>query len=218
MRSIQPFSIFIAIRFNFVAAKIQFKMKLLILDNKDSFTFNLRQLFEEAGCTEIQVCSTFDYQVADAEWFDKIVFSPGPGLPEEFPVMKHMLKQYGETKSILGICLGHQAIAGFFGASLLNLNQVVHGKQLQVTVLSEDPLFQGIRSPFEAGLYHSWSVEERDFPEQLEITAKSSNGGVMALRHKKFDIRGVQFHPESFMTPDGLKMIKNWLSFRSPAP
>jgi len=189
-------------------------MKLLILDNTDSFTYNLRQLFEEAGCDNINVCNSNEFQVADTEQFDKIVFSPGPGLPEEFPCMYEILSEFGSHKSILGICLGHQAIARFFGGKLKNMDQVVHGKKALMKPISDSPLFHSIPDPFEAGLYHSWIVEETNFPDVLEITVKSADGGIMALKHRQFDIQGVQFHPESFMTTDGLQIVRNWLTFR----
>lgn len=186
-------------------------MKLLILDHNDSFTFNLRQLISEAGCRDISVCAARDFIPSQAAGFDRIVFSPGPGIPEEFPAMKAVLQQFGMKLPILGVCLGHQAIASFFGAGLRNMPEVIHGKQKEIHPIVQDKLFEGISFPFKAGLYHSWIVEENAFPEVLEITAKAEDGGIMALRHRHFRIHGIQFHPESFMTPDGLQMMRNWL-------
>lgn len=186
-------------------------MKLLILDHNDSFTYNLRQLFQEAGCREIVVCRSAEFRPEDISAFDRIVFSPGPGLPDEFPAMKEILLQASDRCPVLGICLGHQAIASFFGARLQNLNQVVHGQKKRMQIRKDDRLFNGIPDPFTGGLYHSWMVSKENFPEVLELLAESEDGHIMALRHAVRPIHGVQFHPESFMTESGLQMIRNWL-------
>lgn len=187
-------------------------MKLLLLDNNDSFTYNLLQLLDKAGCKDISIRMSKDFNPEDAEQFDKIVFSPGPGLPGEFPVMHELLRLYGDKKSFLGICLGHQAIASFYGAGLLNMPEVSHGRQSEVEIHTDCRLFKGINSPVLAGLYHSWIVDPIDFPVELEIIAKSKEGRIMGLKHRNADIYGLQFHPESIMTPEGLMIIRNWLS------
>ncbi|MCL3781372.1 aminodeoxychorismate/anthranilate synthase component II [Prolixibacteraceae bacterium JC049] len=187
-------------------------MKLLIVDNHDSFTYNLVQLIEEAGCTNYQIVANEAVNIAAAAEFTHILFSPGPGLPDEFPAMKQLLEQYAPSKSFLGICLGHQAIAEFYGGQLYNLPEVVHGQVKHITQKKNDMLFSTIDNQFDVGLYHSWIVSNNHFPEELEITALSEENRIMALRHRSLNIRGVQFHPESIMTPNGLEMIKNWLS------
>lgn len=186
-------------------------MNLLLLDNNDSFTYNLLQVLDKAGCHEISIRMSENFDPVEAGQFDKIVFSPGPGTPDEFPVMYDLLRIYGEQKSFLGICLGHQAIASYYGARLINMQLPSHGKQSEVHILSDCRVFEGIKSPFTGGLYHSWIVDDEDFPDELEIIARSTEGNIMGIKHKTADIYGFQFHPESIMTPDGLILIKNWL-------
>ena len=188
-------------------------MKVLIIDNHDSFTYNLSQLVEKAGCSDITIIKN-DRADLDADVFDKIIFSPGPGIPaEEAGLMKYIIKKYSATKSILGICLGHQAIAEFYGASLINLSKVYHGikVKIEITDLYEN-IFSGLPENINGGLYHSWGVSEKDFPECLKITAISKDGIIMGLSHKTYDIKGLQFHPESIMTDYGERIIHNWLS------
>ncbi len=187
-------------------------MALLLVDNHDSFTYNLVQLIEEASCKDYIVELSEKVNIKMAQAFSHIMFSPGPGLPNDFPIMKRLLQAYASQKHFLGICLGHQAIAEYYGGQLLNLPKVVHGQSVNVYLQKEDLLFKDVRSPFEVGLYHSWVVDTQNFPSDLEITALSDIGRIMALRHKAYSVRGVQFHPESIMTPQGLLMIKNWLT------
>lgn len=185
-------------------------MKLLIADNNDSFTWNLVQLARDAGAADIQVVPVSAIQNVDWDTIDRIIFSPGPGLPGEFPGMFYILSRY-PFKRILGVCLGLQAITVHFGGSLFNMNEPMHGRQVKVSVTSPDYIFDGLPGHFDAGLYHSWVVREEDFPPDLVITARSDDGRIMALRHRQLDIHGVQFHPESVMTPAGLVMMRNFL-------
>lgn len=186
-------------------------MKLLLVDNNDSFTYNLVQLIEESELTSIDVISHHALQLETVSNYDKILISPGPSLPNDFPILKQIIKTYGSTKSILGVCLGMQAIAEFFGGELRNLKEVVHGQERRVDVLNEDILYQDMPSSFNVGLYHSWTVKDEMFPTDLMITARSENGIIMSIRHKEYDLRGVQFHPESYITKLGHLMICNWL-------
>jgi anthranilate synthase component 2 len=187
-------------------------MKLLIVDNYDSFTFNIVNVVRKINLCSYEVVKSDCVDLEAVNNFDKILFTPGPGLPEEFPAMFKILERYSSTKSILGICLGHQAIAQFYGAKIIKLGQVVHGisKMVEIVDCSEQ-IFSGSPKSIQVGLYHSWYVSKENFPEELTITTISNDGIIMALSHKKFDIRGIQFHPESIMTPDGEKIIKNWL-------
>lgn len=185
--------------------------KLLILDNYDSYTYNLVQLVEQHGGWSFDVRKNDEIKLEEVETYDKIMLSPGPGLPSEAGIMPALIEHYKQYKSILGVCLGHHAIAEAFGGSLFNLEQPVHGIQRKIEFLSEDPLFTGIEQNTKVGLYHSWAVNLENFPEELEQLAISEKGVLMALRHMKFDIKGVQFHPESIMTPEGKRMIWNWL-------
>jgi len=187
-------------------------MKILIVDNHDSFTFNLAQLLEQSGFYEIIVIKN-DSKDYDASVFDKIIFSPGPGVPsEEAGLMKNILEKYSGSKSILGICLGHQAIAEYYGAKLINLKKVFHGikKSILITDRNES-LFKDLPEKIDGGLYHSWGVSEENFPECLKVTAVSEDGIIMAFTHKNKDVKGLQFHPESIMTETGSIIIRNWL-------
>ncbi len=186
-------------------------MKLLIVDNYDSFTYNLAQMVEEAGCSNFDIVyhDLIDYEKVSR--YDKLLISPGPALPSDYPIINKLFKIYGSQKSFLGICLGMQAMNDFFGGHLYNLAEVVHGQEHAVDILKKDQLFRDLPDQILVGLYHSWAVSEIDLPECLEITARSESGTVMALRHKDYDIKGLQFHPESIITQHGFRIIKNWL-------
>lgn len=186
-------------------------MKILLLDNYDSFTYNLVHYLESFGA-EVEVFRNDEIEVEDAKKFDKIVLSPGPGVPERAGILKSLIKEYSNKKPILGICLGQQAIAEVFGGSLIQLEEVVHGVSTPINVIvSDEILFNGLPQRLEAGRYHSWVVNPRDFPDVLEITSVDENGNIMSLRHKTYNLRAVQFHPESIMTPHGMKMLENWV-------
>lgn len=188
---------------------------VLVIDNYDSFVYNLVHYLEELDC-EVTVRRNDEISLEEISGYDKILLSPGPGIPEEAGLLKAIVKEYASSKSILGVCLGQQAIGEVFGGRLINLESVYHGVATKVTksVIDED-LFNGLENEFEVGRYHSWVVE-RNLPECLEATSHDENGQVMSLRHKEYDVKGVQFHPESVLTPDGKKMIKNWI--KSPSP
>lgn len=186
-------------------------MKVVIIDNYDSFTFNLSHMVKELGA-EVTVWRNDQFHMEDLQPFDKIILSPGPGIPEEAGLLLDTIRTYAPTKPILGVCLGHQAIGEVFGAQLTNLERVFHGIQTPCRKIVEDYLFDSLPETFPVGRYHSWVVSKEDFPEDLEITALSDEGQIMALRHKKYDVRGIQFHPESVLTPDGKTIIKNWLT------
>lgn len=185
-------------------------MKLLIADNNDSFTWNLVQLAREAGADSVSVVKTEMILTSKPDSFDGIIFSPGPGLPKEFPGMSEILGRY-PYKKILGICLGMQAIGIHFGGKLLNMKQVKHGLQIKVNIKEYDYIFKDLPARFDAGLYHSWALSEERLPSSLTVTAQSDDNTVMAIKHNSLDIRGVQFHPESIMTPRGFMIMKNWL-------
>lgn len=186
-------------------------MKLLVFDNYDSFTYNLVHAFRAMGVNP-DVFRNDEISVDDIGQYDKIVISPGPGIPKEAGVLLPMLDRWKDTKPILGVCLGHQAIAQTFGGQLFNLDEVYHGIADDIILtVPDDYIFEGLTSPLTVGRYHSWAVKRESLPECLEVTAEDNNGIVMALRHKKFDVRGVQFHPESILTPLGEKILKNWL-------
>ena len=192
-------------------------MKIVIIDNYDSFTYNLAHLIKELGA-EVVVYRNDQPEVqalidnADNIEFDKIVLSPGPGIPSEAGLLLDVIRTFAGKKPILGVCLGHQAIAEVFGAKLINLSDVFHGVATVGTQLGNDIVFSGLPMSIVMGRYHSWVVSRDSFPECLEITAESEGGHIMALRHKEYDIHGIQFHPESVLTPDGRKMINNWLN------
>lgn len=187
-------------------------MKVLILDNYDSFTYNLVHMVEKLLHVKIEVFKNDEIGLEEVARFDKIILSPGPGLPDEAGIMKALIKQYGSSKSILGVCLGHQAIGEVYGGKLINLDNVFHGVAHEIDVLdATEILFKGLEKKLMVGRYHSWVVDRNDFPKELMITATDDNGNVMGLRHRELNIRGVQFHPESIMTPVGEKIISNWL-------
>ncbi len=188
-------------------------MKILVFDNYDSFTYNLVQYLERVGGVSVDVFRNDKISLEEINKYDKILLSPGPGLPSEAGILMDVIKEFAPKKSILGVCLGHQAIGECFGLKLKNLDSVFHGVATEMEVVKEDVLFKGIPKKFKAGRYHSWVVDDPsvDGPNELEITVKDENGFVMGLRHKKFDVRGVQFHPESILTEHGLQMIENWV-------
>ncbi|HMO61556.1 MAG TPA: aminodeoxychorismate/anthranilate synthase component II [Ferruginibacter sp.] len=188
-------------------------MKILVFDNYDSFTYNLVHLVEKIIHGKVEVYRNDQIRLDKVEEYDKIILSPGPGIPSEAGLLLPLIKQYASTKSILGVCLGHQAIGEAFGATLQNLSTVYHGVATPVHLLhTEGTLLQGFPKTVEVGRYHSWVVAKENFPSgELEITAEDDNGYIMALRHKKYDVQGVQFHPESVLTPDGETMLRNWI-------
>lgn len=184
---------------------------VLVIDNYDSFTYNLVHLINELGF-EAEVWRNDKFDLADVNKYDKILLSPGPGIPEEAGLLLEVIKTYAATKSILGICLGQQAIAEAFGGSLLNLGRPMHGIATPITVLDKEELtFKDCPAIIEVGRYHSWVVNTVDLPECLIVTSTDKDGQIMSLRHQTLDVRGVQFHPESVLTPSGKQMMKNWL-------
>ncbi len=185
-------------------------MKIVIIDNYDSFTYNLSHLVKALGA-DVTVYRNDQFKLPDLQQFDKIILSPGPGIPTEAGLLMNVIAEYKGKKPILGVCLGHQAIGESFGGTLTNLSDVFHGVQTDIDITVDDYVFAGLEKRIPVGRYHSWVVDAKGFPADLEITAVSGEGQVMALRHKTFDIRGIQFHPESVLTPDGKQMIKNWL-------
>lgn len=184
---------------------------ILVIDNYDSFTYNLVHLINELDF-EAVVWRNDKFALEDVNAYDKILLSPGPGVPEEAGLLLEVIKTYAPTKSIMGVCLGQQAIAEAFGGSLLNLGRPMHGIATPITVIDKDELtFKGCTDPIEVGRYHSWVVNKVDLPESLVVTSTDKDGQIMSLRHKTLDVRGVQFHPESVLTPQGKQMMKNWL-------
>ncbi len=188
-------------------------MKILVLDNYDSFTYNLVHLLRELGVSGLEVHRNDKITLEEVEKFDKILLSPGPGLPSEAGIMPHLIRQYAATKSILGICLGHQGISEVFGAQLENMSDVLHGVATRAVVTSPDEnLFHNLPGEFKTCRYHSWTVVPESVPDVLEVTAEDENGKVMAIRHRQYDVKGLQFHPESILTEHGKEMIRNWLA------
>jgi anthranilate synthase component 2 len=188
-------------------------MKILVLDNYDSFTYNLVHYLEELSDIKVDVFRNDQITVDQAATYDKIVLSPGPGIPNEAGILKTLIEKLAPTHSILGVCLGCQAIAEVFGGSILNLTKVYHGVATPVMVKDkEEILFKSIPETFLAGRYHSWVVNEKDLPSCLKITSYDEQAQIMGLRHTTYDVRGVQFHPESILTEHGKKMIQNWLN------
>ncbi len=186
-------------------------MKLLILDNYDSFTYNIVHAVRELG-VEPTVVRNDKITLPEIEEYDKIIISPGPGIPSEAGILPDLLKKFAGKKPIFGVCLGHQAIGECFGAKLENLEDVYHGVQTEATVIVPDYLLDGMGEKFPVGRYHSWIVSNDGFPDCLEVTSRDADGRIMSLRHKEYDMRGVQFHPESLLTPDGIKIISNFLN------
>jgi anthranilate synthase component II len=190
-------------------------MKILVFDNYDSFTYNLVHLVEKILHLKVDVFRNDQIGLDEVKKYDKIILSPGPGLPEEAGLLLPLIKEYASSKSILGVCLGHQAIGETFGGKLVNLSTVYHGVATPIRVIKHsaacNDVFRDLPETVEVGRYHSWVVSEDQFPEELEITAKDEIGYVMALRHRRYDIQGVQFHPESVLTPKGESIMRNWL-------
>lgn len=185
-------------------------MKVTIIDNYDSFTYNLAHLVREMG-VDVEVFRNDKFALEQLEAFDKIILSPGPGVPDEAGLTLKVIETFAGQKPVLGVCLGHQAIGQYFGGKLTNLSTVYHGVSTPVHIVKDDYLFKGLPNTFMAGRYHSWVVDKEDLPETLEIIAESDEGQIMALRHRTLDVRGIQFHPESVLTPDGKIIIENWL-------
>ncbi len=185
--------------------------KILVIDNYDSFTYNLVHYLEDLNC-EVTVKRNDKLTLEDVDAFDKIVLSPGPGIPDEAGLLKDIIKTYAPTKSILGVCLGQQAIGEVFGGTLENLNNVYHGVATTITLsVTDEALFKGLNTSFEVGRYHSWVVNP-NLPDCLEATSFDRNGQIMSLRHKVYDVKGVQYHPESVLTPDGKQILENWVN------
>lgn len=185
--------------------------RIAIIDNYDSFTYNLNHIIRELGA-ETAVVRNDRFKLEELETFDKIVLSPGPGIPEEAGLLMQVIAHYADRKPLLGICLGEQAIGEVFGGKLVNLKEVYHGIQSKIRITADDYIFNGLPEEIAVGRYHSWVVDRETLPACLEITAVSAEGYIMAIRHKDYDVRGIQFHPESVLTPDGKKMIENWIS------
>ena len=185
-------------------------MKIVIIDNYDSFTYNLSNLLKELGA-DVTVVRNDKFELKDLEQYDKIVLSPGPGIPSEAGLLLDVIRTYAGRKPILGVCLGHQAIGEVFGASLENLKEVYHGVQTEGTQMGNDYIFDGLPERVMMGRYHSWVVAKDSVPECLEVTAMSDDGEIMAMRHRQYDIHGIQFHPESVLTPEGKTIVGNFL-------
>ena len=187
--------------------------KILIFDNYDSFTYNLLHTVQSLSHTDVDVIRNDRMTLEEVERYDKIILSPGPGLPEEAGLLLPLIERYAATKCILGVCLGHQAIGQLFGAKLENIPHVFHGVQTPAQIVAEDYLFAGLPEEMEVGRYHSWIVSSENFPSELQITALDKEGTIMALRHRTLDLHGVQFHPESILTPQGTAIIRNFLDY-----
>ena len=186
-------------------------MKILVFDNYDSFTYNLVHLVEKITNQKVTVVRNDQITLEEVAEYDKIILSPGPGIPSEAGLLLPLIKQYAASKSILGVCLGHQAIGEAFGATLENLTTVYHGVATPIKIDNTNYLFNGLEETIEVGRYHSWVIASKDLPDVLEVTATDENGLIMAIEHTAYDVCGVQFHPESVLTPSGETVIKNWL-------
>lgn len=196
-------------------------MKILVFDNYDSFTYNLVHLVEKITHEKVDVYRNDQLLLEKVKEYDKIILSPGPGIPVEAGLLLPLIKEYAPSKSILGVCLGHQAIGQAFGGELINLSSVFHGVATKIEVRSQESgvssrLFDGLPNELEVGRYHSWVVSKENFPADLEITAEDESGMIMGLQHKTYDVQGVQFHPESVLTPMGEQIMRNWLSPQTP--
>lgn len=187
-------------------------MKILVFDNYDSFTYNLVQIIEQIVDKKVDVFRNDQIALEDIKKYDKIILSPGPGIPEEAGILLDVIKKYAPTKSIFGVCLGQQAIAEAFGGSLINLSEIYHGVATESTQTKEHKIFNNLPETLEVGRYHSWAVNLDDFPAELEITSVDKNGMIMSLKHKTYDVHAVQYHPESILTPDGKKILENFLN------
>jgi anthranilate synthase component II len=196
-------------------------MRILVFDNYDSFTYNLVHLVEKITHVKVDVYRNDQIALEKVKEYDKIILSPGPGIPVEAGLLLQLIKEYAASKSILGVCLGHQAIGEAFGGTLVNLETVFHGVATPIEIKNQkskikNSLFEGLPDRIEVGRYHSWIISEENFPEELEVTARDDNNYIMGLQHKKYDVQGVQFHPESILTPDGETILRNWL--KPPTP
>ena len=185
-------------------------MKTVIIDNYDSFTYNLAHLVKELGA-EVSVVRNDQFRLSELKPFDKIILSPGPGIPTEAGLLMDVIDAYASVKPILGVCLGHQAIGEYFGGKLTNLSQVFHGIASTISITAHDYIYKELPAQVQVGRYHSWVVDNEGLPDCLEVTSVSEEGQIMSLRHKQYDVRGIQYHPESVLTPEGRKIIANWL-------
>lgn len=185
-------------------------MKTVIIDNYDSFTYNLAHLVKELGA-EVSVVRNDQFRLSELKPFDKIILSPGPGIPTEAGLLMDVIDAYASVKPILGVCLGHQAIGEYFGGKLTNLSQVFHGVASTISITAPDYIYKELPAQVQVGRYHSWVVDNEGLPDCLEVTSVSEEGQIMSLRHKQYDVRGIQYHPESVLTPEGWKIIANWL-------
>ena len=185
-------------------------MKTVIIDNYDSFTYNLAHLVKELGA-EVSVVRNDQFRLSELKPFDKIILSPGPGIPTEAGLLMDVIDAYASVKPILGVCLGHQAIGEYFGGKLTNLSQVFHGIASIISITAPDYIYKELPAQVQVGRYHSWVVDNEGLPDCLEVTSVSEEGQIMSFRHKQYDVRGIQYHPESVLTPEGRKIIANWL-------
>ena len=185
-------------------------MKTVIIDNYDSFTYNLAHLVKELGA-EVSVVRNDQFRLSELKPFDKIILSPGPGIPTEAGLLMDVIDAYAPVKPILGVCLGHQAIGEYFGGKLTNLSQVFHGIASTINITAPDYIYKELPAQVQVGRYHSWVVDNEGLPDCLEVTSVSEEGQIMSLRHKQYDVCGIQYHPESVLTPEGRKIIANWL-------
>ena len=186
-------------------------MKIAVIDNYDSFTYNLVHYLDDLGA-EVTVFRNDEFELKELEPFEKILLSPGPGIPDEAGLLKEVIKTYAKTKSIFGVCLGLQAIGEVFGGTLTNLEKVYHGVATKVSKIEDDFIFNDLPNEMEVGRYHSWVISNENFPQNLIITSTDENGQIMSLKHSVYDVRGVQYHPESVLTPNGKKILENWLN------
>lgn len=202
--------------FVYICPYFTFQMKILLIDNYDSFTYNLFHLIKSASTEDdsIEIILNDKLSVDTTRHFDRIIISPGPGLPSEVPVLKDIVLALDQLTPILGICLGHQAIAESYGASIFNFDKPAHGISSTITIYDHSDLFRNMNAQIPVGRYHSWNVSKQDFPDCLKITASDNDGNIMALTHRQYPVFGVQFHPESFITPDGKTIISNFLNHR----
>jgi anthranilate synthase component 2 len=193
-------------------------MKILMIDNYDSFTYNLVHMLETFEGVSVVVKRNDQLTLDDVVPFEKIVLSPGPGIPSEAGLMPQIVRTFAETKSILGVCLGHQCIGEIFGGTLLNIKAPIHGKATPIEITEpSEPLFRGLPARFSVGRYHSWVVQNEGLPQEIQVTAVDDTGSIMALRHTRLDVRGVQFHPESILTEHGRTMLENWIQHERAA-
>ncbi len=187
------------------------KVKIALIDHNDSFTYNVVEVLRTLGNNKVSVIKYANLIIEDLLFFDKIILSPGPCLPADYPKTFEVIRKYYKTKSILGICLGHQAICSFFGAELYNFKEVIHGVNKKILINDNSNLFKDISKETEVGLYHSWAVSKNNFPKELQILANSEEDVIMSVKHQKYNIYGIQFHPESFLTTKGEQMLKNFI-------